>query len=292
MDDHEVIAQGDGAAARLAEPLERELAEVVRGYRLALMGNKYRGLSGQRRGVGVGSSLEFHDFRDYAPGDDVRHVDWRSYARSDQLRVRLHEAEVAPIVEVLVDTSASMASTEAKLRAVRGLVLSLQAWSLGAGSSVRILALGGSAMDAEIFADDSFACAGAVEPQLPVDPMRAGGVRVLLTDALWAEDPMPLLSRCSAGASRFVCLQLLDPWERRPTPGESMTLVDCETNTRRTLRLDGRTVRAYCERLDRLCAGLQEGVVRLGGLHVPITADRLATICRRDLAPRHIVVPT
>lgn len=287
--------QGDGGVAggdrRVVEPIEQEVAAVSGAYHLALAGSRYRGRIGQRRGVGPGSSLEFHDYRDYAPGDDLRHVDWRGYARSDQLRVRLHEAEVAPIVEVLVDTSPSMASTEAKLRTLRGLVMALQSWTRGEGSSGRTLLLGGSVVHAESFADEDFACTGNATPEMPVVPLRPGSVRILLTDALWSMDPSALLRRVSVGASRFACLQLLDPWERQPTSRGAKTLVDCESGARQSLRLDDQSVRIYCERLARLCSNLHEGVVRLQGVCVPLTADKLATVCQRDLVPMRILEP-
>ena len=54
---------------------EREVAAVSASYRLALSSARFRGRIGSRRGSGPGSSLEFQDFREYAPGDDLRHVD-------------------------------------------------------------------------------------------------------------------------------------------------------------------------------------------------------------------------
>lgn len=286
------LVAGGGGEAQMSPPLRTEVAAVAAAYSLALAGGRYRGTSGPRRGFGTGSSLEFQDYRDYQPGDDLRHVDWRSYARSDQLRVRLHEAEVAPVVEVLVDASPSMASTDAKLRALRGLVLALQSWTRSEGLAGRVLTLGGPVVSAESFAQDSFACSGSVTPEMPLAPLRAGGVRVLLTDALWTLDPNRLLGQMSAGASRFVCLQLLDPWERAPSAGGATTLVDCETGERQSLRMDSRSLRVYCERLARLCESLREGVVRHGGEHVPVTAGSLAAICNRDLVPMGIVVPS
>ena len=73
--------------------------------------------SGERLGAGTGSSLEFQDYRPYAPGDDLRHVDWAAYARSEVLAVRLYREEVAPRIDLVLDISRSMAVTEQKLRA-------------------------------------------------------------------------------------------------------------------------------------------------------------------------------
>ena len=90
----------------LPGPDAARLAEV---YRLALGERRTRGPAGERLGKGTGASLEFQDRRVYAPGDDVRHLDWAAYARTDQMMVRLYREEVLPTVELLIDGSRSMA---------------------------------------------------------------------------------------------------------------------------------------------------------------------------------------
>ncbi len=66
------------------------------------------GRQGHRRSPLVGSSLEFADFRRYAPGDDFRRIDWRAYARLERLFLRVFEAEENITVTILVDCSTSM----------------------------------------------------------------------------------------------------------------------------------------------------------------------------------------
>ena len=56
-----------------------------------------------------GFSVEFSEYRDYQPGDDLRHLDWRVYARSDRLVVKKFEAETNTSIYLLCDTSGSMA---------------------------------------------------------------------------------------------------------------------------------------------------------------------------------------
>jgi uncharacterized protein (DUF58 family) len=59
-------------------------------YALSLPRRTPAGGAGAVSGQRAGSSLEFCDYRDYQPGDDLRHVDWSAYARSDQLSVKLY----------------------------------------------------------------------------------------------------------------------------------------------------------------------------------------------------------
>jgi uncharacterized protein (DUF58 family) len=61
-----------------------------------------------------GTSLEFADYRRYAPGDDLRYLDWGIYARSDRLYIKLFREEVDLFVYIFVDASASMAFPSAK----------------------------------------------------------------------------------------------------------------------------------------------------------------------------------
>src|SRR4051794_15002342 len=66
------------------------------------------GLTGGTLSQRAGSSLEFRDHRGYEPGDDLRHIDWNAYARTDQLTIKQFREEVTPILDVVLDTSRSM----------------------------------------------------------------------------------------------------------------------------------------------------------------------------------------
>jgi len=55
-----------------------------------------------------GPGLEFSQYRSYQPGDDLRWLDWRMYARSDRYYIRESEIETSKSVRFLIDASASM----------------------------------------------------------------------------------------------------------------------------------------------------------------------------------------
>lgn len=76
--------------------------------RYALASRELSAASGERTAREAGSSVEFHDFRPYQPGDELRAVDWRVYARSRRLVTRLYQAERTIDVHVVLDVSASM----------------------------------------------------------------------------------------------------------------------------------------------------------------------------------------
>ncbi len=70
---------------------------MVEGYFIGKHKSPYRG-----------SSVEFTDYKEYVPGDEMHRVDWRVYGRSRRLYVRQYEAETDMVVYLLVDVSASM----------------------------------------------------------------------------------------------------------------------------------------------------------------------------------------
>jgi len=65
-------------------------------------------LSGMHRSPYFGQSVEFLQHREYAPGDDLRHVDWKVWARQDRLTIKQYEEETNLRCTLVVDVSHSM----------------------------------------------------------------------------------------------------------------------------------------------------------------------------------------
>ncbi len=65
--------------------------------------------SGRHRSRFKGASPEFVDYRQYYPGDELRSIDWKAYARTDRHFVKLFEKETDLTATILLDVSASMA---------------------------------------------------------------------------------------------------------------------------------------------------------------------------------------
>jgi len=63
---------------------------------------------GPRRSIALGRGLIFKEHRIYAPGDDIRSIDWKVFARTDDLYVKTYEEERNLNVHIIVDYSASM----------------------------------------------------------------------------------------------------------------------------------------------------------------------------------------
>lgn len=113
--------------------------------RLELVSRKiFRGrLKGERRSRRKGQSVEFADFRNYVPGDDLRFIDWNLYARLDRLFLKLFLEEEDLHFFALVDASTSMDFGEpSKLTYARQLAGALGFVGLCRADRVKIEALG------------------------------------------------------------------------------------------------------------------------------------------------------
>jgi hypothetical protein len=78
-------------------------------------------MPGERRSKRKGRSVEFDDFRQYLPGDDLRHIDWNVLARLDRLFIKVFRQDEDLSLHLIVDRSASMdaGSPSKRLFAVR-----------------------------------------------------------------------------------------------------------------------------------------------------------------------------
>ena len=65
-------------------------------------------MSGINKSTIKGEGLEFSQYRSYQPGDDLRSLDWKMFARSDRYYIRESEIETSISIRLLVDASASM----------------------------------------------------------------------------------------------------------------------------------------------------------------------------------------
>ncbi|GIW98015.1 MAG: hypothetical protein KatS3mg111_1348 [Pirellulaceae bacterium] len=84
-------------AVKRVQRLELKARHIVEGF-----------LSGAHRSPYFGQSVEFVQHRQYVPGDDVRHIDWKVWARQDRLVVKQYEEDTNLRCTLLVDSSASM----------------------------------------------------------------------------------------------------------------------------------------------------------------------------------------
>ncbi len=279
-----------------------EVQRVVSRYRLGLPKLPSLGRSGELLGRGVGSSLEFQEHREYRPGDDLRHLDWTAYGRSDALMLRLFREEISPKTQILLDVSRSMtAGGAAKSMIARQLATVFALLSAGLGGSPQVIPLDGarphrtfgvSELDhlAHLPFDTASSLADLATEGLLPPGKRA--VRIVISDFLFPHDPERLVRRLAGDVTALWMIQTLAAVEADPAPVGGRKLIDAESGDESNLVLDRRTIAAYKERLTALQQGLSRQCRRFHATFATTIADQgLDSICRTDLCAAELLRP-
>ena len=219
------------------------------------------GLTGSQLGRRAGSSMDFMEHREYQPGDDLRHLDWSAYARTDRMIVKLYREEVTPHLDVMLDTSKSMSlEGSAKAEAAIGLAAAISSAAENssfshalwlAGEGVRKAMNGGER--APLWEDVALDTAGSPQDAIAQGPpaWRGHGVRVFISDLLWMGDPMHVLHALANNAASLHVIQVLAASDAEaPAPGNHR-LVDSETGVARDIFIDASAQQRYADGLAR-----------------------------------------
>ncbi|MGQ0744798.1 MAG: DUF58 domain-containing protein [Acidimicrobiales bacterium] len=246
-------------------------------------GGPYPGL---RRSPRTARSPELADFRPYAPGDDIRQIDWRAYARMEKLMLRLYVAEEESALNVVVDTSESMAlGRPAKWPAARGLAAAVALVGLAGSDRVAVGVLDpagpftahvrGAAGSSRLAAFvDRLAPSGPGGPhQLAQLSWLKPGLTVVVSDFLGQGDWASALAGLGRGAQEPLAWQVLAPEEEEPALAGELTLVEAETGRTRQMTVNPRVVAAYRRALAQLRDGLRRQAAAAGGWFVHSRSD-------------------
>ena len=229
------------------------------------------GYSGGRKSSAKGSSLEFSDFREYIPGDDLRRVDWNGYGRFDKLYLKLFLEEKQAAVNLFQDTSKSM-DFGGKAEMAKALAASLAYIAAGGGDRTQIFAFSektgaqkqgitkkGQLAETLDFLDGLEPCGGT--DYLRAIRERSGlgrGVSIILSDFLSEQAPWDAVKLLQEKKQEVYLLRILTPEEIEPQRGGMVRLVDSETGETRDLELSDHAVSAYKQALRQQESALRE----------------------------------
>ena len=181
--------------------------------------------AGEQRSPATGGGIEFADYREYVPGDDVRLLDWSVYLRSRKLLVKLCAEEKELTLVAIVDMSRSMDfGSPTKLELAKRIASVLAGIALRGGNRAGVAALGASLLEPMRPERRKLTMAG-IAASRPFPGVRAaigpGGLpsairRALRTQMRRRPRHGPPLPRMAALARRPRLLGLRGP--RRPGP--------------------------------------------------------------------------
>ncbi len=278
--------------ATISDGLQHGRALGLR-YRLALPQAALRGRDGVRLGTAAGASLDFHDYRDYHPGDDLRHLDWSVYARSDREVIKLFREEVAPHLDLVIDTSRSMALAESPKGCATATLVAACATAAAQAQCSRTIWFAGNSVRRLPNSNDDPTTWSDFELDDPMPPhyallshtptWRQHGLRIFISDLMWPADPLPLVSRLAHGAAGVTVIQLLATAEEKPAPGGATRLEDVESGERLELLLDHSACAAYTRALAHHRDTWSTACRACGAAFVTLTAEEL--ISSERLAP-------
>ena len=262
--------------------------------------------SGQHASAFRGASVEFVDHREYAPGDEPRHIDWRVYGRTDRLYVKQYEAETNLDLHLLLDTSRSMdfgSGEVTKLRCATFVAAALAYIATNQRDAVGLFlfdravrhhvpAMTKPAHLARIFEALEVAEPGEdtrLTPALEEVAGRLGrrAIIVLVSDLLdEPEDVLRSLAYFRHRGHDVIVLQVMDPAELKLSYRGTIAFEDLETSDRLSVEVSGMRA-TYLTELRRFLATYRHGCrdrsidYALLDTSVPFDAALTAYLARR-----------
>jgi uncharacterized protein (DUF58 family) len=256
------------------------------------------GIVGSRLGRRAGSSIDFQDYREYQPGDDLRFIDWGIYARSDRLSIKLFREEVTPHLDLVLDGSRSMnldakpvasaklaallATAAANAQCSHAVWLSSEGFNRVPNDTMPASAWEKIAHDSKRTPDQAF---DILSPKL-----RRLGIRVFISDLLWPGNPLQTIRRLREGAAMLFVIQLLAREDATPPEHGSVRLVDSETDEVTEIYIDSSTQKQYAENLAQLQQSWDDACRQSGAHLTTIIAEDLDNSLA-ELEAMQLVIP-
>lgn len=229
----------------------------------------------ERRTRKIGAGVEFADHRPYAPGDDLRMLDWKLYARLEKLLIRLFEEEEDLHVYLLVDISESMRlGHPPKVDYGRRVAAALAYIALANLDRAAVLGFADGLQGRLPPARGKgrihkvFRFLTALQPGGVTDLATAArsfvhqnarrGVVVVISDLYDPAGAQEGLNFLRYNRFEPFVVHVHDPAELRPDVRGDLRLVDCETGEQRDVTVTDRLVRRYQEAYEEFRRELEE----------------------------------
>jgi uncharacterized protein (DUF58 family) len=260
-------------------------------YAVAVPEASLTGLTGQQVGRRAGSSIDFQDYREYQPGDDLRTIDWNVYGRTDKLTIKLFREEVNPHVDIVFDGSQSMnlaetlkgrralqlaallAAASENAKCTHALWLGGEGFRRAANDNLRPSAWDGIDFDSPRNLEEAFAI---LPPRL-----RRTGIRILISDLFWPGNPLGTLRRVTENAAATFVIQVVAEADVTPPEHGNIHLVDSESGESLEIFIDAMVEQRYRDSLKQHQQGWHEACRSTGARFVTVVAEQFEEMLPR-----------
>lgn len=250
-------------------------------------------LHGLHRSPYVGFSVDFASHREYLPGDDLRHLNWKLYGRHDKLYIKQYDAETNVDLHLVLDVSGSMTAADARLNKLRY-------GSMLAASLAHLASRQHDAMGLTLFADEvvehlkprgtsdhlmSLLSLLARPRRHPAatslrvlhqvaELMPRRGLVVVISDLYFAaEEIFSALDHFRHYGHDVLLFHVLDPLERTMNVDGAVRFVDLESGE--LIETQGHEIRtSYLATMNQWLDELQRGCLARDVDHVCLTTDQ------------------
>jgi uncharacterized protein (DUF58 family) len=242
----------------------------------------FRGrMKGERRSKRKGQSVEFADFRNYVPGDDLRFIDWNTYARLDRLFLKMFLEEEDLHFYALIDASQSMEFGDpTKLHYARQLAAALGFIGLVRADRVRIESIGQPLRTVgpvfrgrkslwrmvdhleQIEPGQNVTLAEGVKNFCLRNPGK--GILVLLTDLMDKQGYDAALRYLVSREMDVYVIQILSQEEVDPDVKGDLRLIDCEDSDVAEVTISAPLLARYKQTLNSFVDGARQFCTRRG----------------------------
>ncbi len=284
------------APVLLPEAVRRRLEPLM------LVAKKVRAgaMKGDRRSIKRGTSIEFADYRNYVPGDDLRQLDWNIYARLERPYIKLLEDEEDLAVHIILDASASMnfppkdelaqgELDQQKLMFAKRIFAGLGYVSLTSGDRLMLTAINDRGMSifgpvrgrgqgiAMFHYIQNVAADGIADLNIMLKDyaLRASrpGLTVVVSDMFSPTGYIEGLNALLSRGHEVALVHVLSPQEVTPPLAGDLRLIDVETGQAQEVTVDAAMRQVYHQRLTAWRDEIRDECLRRGAHYFALQTD-------------------
>lgn len=272
----------------MSELFDKEFFQKLNRLKLAMNIRIDKGMSGARKSSAKGSSVEFSDFREYIPGDDIRRIDWNVYGRLDKLFIKQFMEEKEAFYHIFVDSSASMNFGEKKKSDMALKLAAVFVWLVQKQlDRVEILTLSDGRLDRtspitgrSSFArmlDElekvSFSGTTGINEAISRAKINGRGVTIIISDFLDPDGIDEAIKFLTFKRQEVMLLQVLAHEEIEFDEEGTFAIKDMETSDEVRVTMSRQTIKNYQKTLESHNQKIQRLAKKYGCAYMQITSD-------------------